>query len=253
MGEGVEGFREGDMAAVTWGTLGGYAERVAAPWERVVKLPEGIDAKLGASIMLQGLTAHYLADTTYPLKKGVRCLIHAGAGGMGLILIQIAKRRGAYVFTTVSTEEKARVALEAGADKVIIYTREDFEKEIKKATGGEGVHVVYDGVGKTTFDQSLRSLGVRGYLVLHSRTGGSVPPISPWILVNGSKFLTWPSLWDHIADRKTLLKRTGELFEWVKRGELKIRIGHEYRLSEAAEAHRAMEGRRTMGKVLLIP
>ena len=252
VGSGVKGLTVGDLVASTH-VSGAYAQRAAVPWEQLVKLPPDIDVSTGAAIMLQGLTAHYLAHTTYPFKKGDKALIHAGAGGVGLLLIQMVKQLGAFVFTTVSTPEKAKFASEAGADHVINYTQEDFEEVIREATDGEGVQVVYDSVGKATFDQSLNSLATRGLLVMYGQASGMVPPISPWILVNGSRYITWPSLWDHIGDRASLLQRTSDLFNRVASGKLKVHIGHTFPLAEAAEAHRQLEGRKTIGKVLLIP
>jgi len=252
LGPGARDVAVGDLVASTH-VFGAYAQRAVVPWEKVVKLPQGIDVKTGAAIMLQGLTAHYLAHTTYPLKKGVKVLVHAGAGGVGSLLIQMAKQRGAYVFATVSTQEKARIAAEAGADQVIIYTREDFAEAIRKATGGMGVQVAYDSVGKATFDQSMKSLATRGLLVLYGQASGMVPPLSPWTLVHGSRFLTWPSLWDHIADRASLRRRTNDLFNRIIAGKLKVRIGRTFSLAQAAEAHRQLQGRNTIGKVLLIP
>ena len=199
--------------------------------------------------------AHYLAVSTYPLHHGDTCLVHAGAGGVGLLLTQIAKMRGARVFTTVSTDEKAKLSREAGADVVIDYTKEDFEAEVKRETGGRGVQVVYDSVGKTTFDKGLASLATRGMMVLFGQSSGPVGPFDAQVLSQrGSLYLTRPSLFNgYIADRKELLSRAGDVLGWVREGRLKIRIGHEYPLARAAEAHRDLEGRRTTGKVLLVP
>ena len=199
------------------------------------------------------MTAHYLAYTTYPLKPGDRCVVHAGAGGTGLLLIQMAKRAGAYVFATVSTEEKAALAREAGADRAIIYTREDFEEVVRAGTGGQGVQVVYDSVGKTTFDQSMRCLGRRGCLALYGQASGPIPPVDSDLLRNGSLSLTRPTLTDYTATRDELLWRAGEVLGWVVSGELKLRIGGTFPLAQAAEAHRQLEGRHTTGKLLLIP
>ena len=252
VGDGVTEVAVGDLVAYS-AASGTYAEKQAVPSQRLIKMPDGIDARMGASAMLQGMTAHYLLYSTYPLKKGEACLIHAGAGGVGLLLIQMAKKLGAFVISTVSTEEKAQLAREAGADKVIIYTREDFEEETKKATNGEGVQVAYDSVGKDTFHKSLACLARRGYLVLYGQASGSVEPVNPHIFNPGSKFLTRPSLVDHTVTREELEWRAGDVLGWVSSGELKLRIGHEFPLSEAAEAHRQLEGRATTGKVLLIP
>ncbi len=233
---------------------GSYAEQIAAPAARLVRLPAGIDAQTGAAAMLQGLTAHYLVHSTYPLQAGQWALVHAAAGGLGLLLIQMAKRVGAYVIGTVSTEEKARVARDAGADAVILYTQQDFEVETKRLTDGRGVHVVYDSVGKTTFDKSLNVLAPRGYVVLCGQASGPVPPLDPQVLnAKGSLFLTRPTLGHYTATRAELLQRAGDLFRWIQAGELRVRIGHRFPLADAAEAHRQLEGRLTTGKVLLVP
>jgi len=233
---------------------GGYAERALVRADRAVRVPEGIDARSAAAAMLQGMTAHYLAFSTFPLKPGQACLIHAAAGGVGLLLIQVAKRCGARVFGTVSTEEKARLAKRAGADEVFLYTRQNFESEVKTATDGRGVDVVYDSVGQATFDKSLASLAPLGMLVLYGQSSGSVPAFDPARLAKGgSLFLTRPSLFQYVADRASLEKRAGEVLGWVADGSLKLRIGRTFPLAEAAAAHRALEGRKTTGKVLLIP
>ncbi len=233
---------------------GSYAEQIAAPASRLVRLPAGIDAQTGAAAMLQGLTAHYLVHSTYPLQAGEWVLVHAAAGGLGLLLIQMAKRLGAHVIGTVSTEEKARLAREAGADAVILYTQHDFEVETKRLTGGRGVHVVYDSVGKTTFDKGLNVLAPRGYLVLCGQSSGPVPPFDPQVLnAKGSLFLTRPTLGHYTATREELLQRAGDLFRWIQAGELRVRIGHRFPLAAAAEAHRQLEGRLTTGKILLVP
>ncbi len=204
--------------------------------------------------MMQGMTAHALAVSAYPLKKGETALVHAAAGGLGLLLVQIAKRQGARVIGTVSTEEKARLAREAGADEIILYTQTDFVQETRRLTDGSGAHVVYDSVGKTTFEGSLDSLRPRGYLVLFGQSSGSVPPFDPQVLSSkGSLFLTRPLLVNYISTREELLWRSGELFRWIKDGELKVRIDTTFPLSAVAEAHRYMEGRQTKGKILLIP
>ena len=252
IGDGVTEVNVGDTVCYN-GTMGSYAERQVVDAWRLVKVPEGADAQMGATVLLQGLTAHYLVYSTYPLKAGESTLIHAGAGGVGLLLIQMAKHLGAYVFTTVSTEEKAALAKGAGADHVILYTRQDFEEEIKKATDGRGVQVAYDAVGKTTFEQSLRCLAPRGYLVLYGQSSGLVPPISPSTLQTGSYFLTRPGLAHYTATRDDLLKRAGDVLGWAVSGQLKLRVDRTLPLSEAAEAHRALEGRQTAGKLLLVP
>ena len=202
--------------------------------------------------MLQGMTAHYLACSTYPLKTGDRCLIHAAAGGVGLLLVQIAKRCGAFVIGTAGSEEKAELARAAGADEVIVYTSEDFVEEVKQVTKGEGVHVVYDSVGKSTFLRGLDVLAKRGVMVLFGQSSGPVEPIDPQVLnAKGSLYLTRPTHIHYTAAREDLLERAGDLFDWISSGELDVRIGAEFPLSEAAEAHRALEGRLTTGKVLL--
>jgi len=248
---GAADLKVGDTV-VYWGVRGSYAEQAAVPVDVLVKMPAGLDAKTGAAVFLQGMTAHYLAFTTYPLKPGDFALVHAGAGGTGLLLIQMAKRAGAYVFATVSTEEKAALAEEAGADKAIIYTREDFEEEVNKTTGGRGCQAVYDSVGQTTFEKSLNCLARRGCLALYGQSSGPVAPVAPAGL-RGSSFLTRPSLVDHTATRSELEWRAGEVLSWVASGELKVRVGGEFPLAEAAEAHRQLEGRLSTGKLLLIP
>lgn len=252
VGEGVSEVKPGDEVAFCT-VPGCYAERVVAPAWRLIKRPAGLDARAGAAAMLQGMTAHYLCYSTYPVQRGDRVLIHAGAGGMGLLLTQMVKQRGGYVFTTVSTEAKAELSRGAGADHVILYTRQDFAEEVKKATKGEGVQVVYDSVGKTTFDQSIRCLGRRGYMVLYGQASGAPPPMDPRILGGGSLFLTRPGLGDYTTNRQELEKRSGDVLRWVKSGQLKLRIEHVFPLAEAAEAQRQLESRATTGKVLLIP
>ena len=246
-----DAVRVGDTVAY-WGVRGSYAEQVAIPTDVLVKVPAALDAKTAAAVYLQGMTAHYLALSTYPLKPGDSALVHAGAGGTGLMLIQIAKRAGAFVFATVSTDEKAALAREAGADHVIVYTREDFEEEVKKATGGRGCNAVYDAVGQTTFEKSVRCLARRGCLALYGQSSGPVDPVSPGSLPLSS-FLTRPSLVDHTDNREELEWRAGDVFDWVASGELKVRIGGEFPLAEASEAHRQLEGRFSTGKLLLIP
>lgn len=253
VGPGVTGIAAGDRVAYT-GVMGTYAEKAAVAADRLVKLPDGLSARDGAAAMLQGMTAHYLACSTYPLKAGDACMVHAGAGGVGLLLIQIAKLRGARVFTTTSTEEKAALAREAGADEVILYEAQDFAAEVRRLTDGRGVQVVYDGVGKATFDKSLDSLARRGTMVLFGQASGPVPPLDPAILnAKGSIYLTRPSLFHYIAEREELAARAGDVLGWIREGKLKLRIGLELPLAEAAAAHRALEGRTTTGKVLLLP
>jgi len=253
LGPDVKTLRVGDRVASVR-LLGSYAEHAIVPEEGAVKLPEGLDLKQAAAAMLQGMTAHYLVYSTFPLKAGQSCLIHAAAGGVGLLLVQLAKRCGAHVFGTVSTEEKAQLAREAGADQVILYTKQDFEAEVRKGTDGKGVNVVYDSVGATTFDKSLNCLAPLGMLVLFGKSSGVVPAFNLSLLAQkGSLFVTRPTLGHYVADRARLAWRANEILAWVKEGSLKLRIDRTYPLADAAEAHRALEARKTMGKVLLIP
>ena len=252
VGPGVTEVQVGD--AVTYCTAPGtYAELAIVPAWRLIKRPSGVDAKAGAAAILQGMTAHYLCHSTYPVQKGDRVIVHAGAGGMGLLLTQMIKRLGGYVFSTVSTEDKAELSKGAGADHVILYTKQDFAEEIKKATDGEGVNAVYDGVGKTTFNQSIASLGRRGHMVLYGAASGAPDPISPSILGSGSLSLTRPGLGDYTVNRDELEERAGDVLGWVHSGELKLKISEEFPLSDAPEAHRRLESRATTGKLLLIP
>ena len=253
VGPNVTEVKVGEKVAYT-GVPGAYAQYAAVPAQRLVTLPAGVSTKQGAAAMLQGMTAHYLACSTYPLKKGDTCLVHAAAGGVGLLLVQIAKMRGARVIGTVSTEEKAKLAREAGADEVIFYTKQDFEAEVKRLTSGKGVQVVYDAVGKTTFEKGLSCLAPRGTMVLYGQSSGPIGVFDPQILsAKGSVFLTRPSLFHHIATREELLARAGDVLGWIRDGKLRLRTEFEFPLKEAAEAHRALEGRKTTGKVLLIP
>ena len=253
VGPNVTEVRVGDKVAYT-GVPGAYAEYAAVPAARLVVLPAGVSTKQGAAAMLQGMTAHYLATSTYPLKSGDTCLVHAAAGGVGLLLCQMAKMRGARVLGTVSTDEKAKLAREAGADEVIVYTRQDFEQEVKRLTGGKGLQVVYDGVGKTTWEKSLNSLAPRGLMALYGQSSGPIGTIDPGILnTKGSLFLTRPSLNHHIASREELVQRAGDVLGWIRDGKLRVRMEFEFPLQDAADAHRALEGRQTTGKVLLIP
>ena len=253
VGSGVSEVKVGDKVAYT-GVAGAYAQYAAVPAPRLVVLPAGLSTRQGAAMMLQGMTAHYLACSTYPLKNGDTCLVHAAAGGVGLILCQIAKMRGARVIGTVSTDEKAKLAREAGADEVILYTTQDFEAEVKRITGGKGCQVVYDSVGKTTFDKGFNCLAPRGMMVLFGQSSGPIGPFDPQILnQKGSVFLTRPSLFHYVAAREELLQRANDLAAWIKAGKLRLRTEFEFPLKDAAEAHRALEGRRTTGKVLLIP
>lgn len=253
VGVGVTEVAPGDRVAWT-GVQGSYATLAAVPADRLVKLPKGLDFRQGAAALLQGMTAHYLACSTYSLKPGDTCLVHAAAGGVGLLLCQIARLRGARVFGTVSTPDKAELAREAGAEEVILYTEQDFTAEVKRLTGGHGVQVVYDGVGRTTFDGSLACLAPRGMLALFGQASGPVPPFDPARLAaGGSLFLTRPSLAHYMARREELLERAADVLGWIVAERLRLRIGAEYPLAEAAAAHRALEGRETTGKVLLIP
>ena len=253
VGPGVTDPKVGDRVAYT-SILGAYAEYAVVPADRVVVLPDGVTARQAAAALLQGMTAHYLACTTYPLKAGDTCLVHAAAGGVGLLLCQIASRRGARVIGTVSTREKAALAREAGARDVILYTEQDFEAEVKRLTNGLGLQVVYDSVGKTTFEKGLNCLTPRGMMVLYGQSSGPIGSFDPQVLSQkGSLFLTRPTLAHYITTRAELVARAGEVLSWVKSGTLKVRIEHEFSLAETAEAHRALEARKTTGKLLLIP
>jgi NADPH2:quinone reductase len=253
VGAGVAGVRPGDrVASVDF--LGGYAEYALARAERLVPIPDRVTSRQAAAVMLQGMTAQYLTASTFHLSRSHTCLVHAAAGGVGLLLTQMAKRRGARVIATVSTEEKARLARQAGADEVILYTQSDFETEVKRLTGGAGVHVNYDSVGHTTFAKGLDCLVPRGMMVLFGQSSGPVEPFDPQLLARkGSLFLTRPTLSHYIASRAELLERADEVLGLVAEGSLDLRIGHEFRLDQAADAQRELEGRRTTGKVLLIP
>jgi NADPH2:quinone reductase len=253
VGSEVKSLKSGDRVAYT-SVLGSYAEYAAVPANRAVRVPQGITDQQAAAAMLQGMTAHYLVNGTYPLKKGETTLIHAAAGGVGLLLVQMAKNIGARVIGTAGSEEKAKLAREAGADEVILYDRQDFEAETKRLTDGKGVHVIYDGVGKTTFDKDLNILRPRGYLVLFGASSGPVPPIDPIkLLQKGSLFLTRPSLAHYIASDEELQQRASDVLAMIVGGKLKLRIEHIYKLREAQQAHRDLEGRKTTGKLLLIP
>ena len=250
---GVTEVKVGDKVAYT-GVPGAYAQYAAVPAAKLVVLPQGVSTRQGAAAMLQGMTAHYLACSTYPLKKGDTCLVHAAAGGVGLLLCQMAKMRGARVIGTVSTDEKAKLAREAGADDVILYTTQDFEAETKRITGGKGLQVVYDSVGKTTFEKGFNVLAPRGMMILYGQSSGPVPPFDAGILgAKGSLFLTRPSLFAYTATRDELLQRAGDVLGWIRDGKLKLRMEFEFPLKDVAEAHRALESRKTTGKVLLIP
>ncbi|HEX9639892.1 MAG TPA: quinone oxidoreductase, partial [Candidatus Krumholzibacteria bacterium] len=252
IGDGVEGFRKGDRVAYAM-SIGSYAEYAVVPAEKVVPVPDAIDSWSAAAAMLQGMTAHYLALSTYPLKKGDTALVHAAAGGVGGLLVQIAKLRGARVFGTVSTDEKAKIARDAGADETILYTKKDFEEEVIRLTGGNGVNVVYDSVGKTTFDKSLNSVTRRGLLALFGQSSGPVPPLDLTRLAKKGTYVTRPSLAHYTADREELLGRARDVFDWIRSGKLRLRIDRELPLARADEAHRLLESRQTTGKILLIP
>ena len=231
---------------------GSYAQYAVVPAAQLVKLPDGVDFQTAAAAMLQGMTAHYLTHSTFALKSGDICLVHAAAGGAGGLTAQMAKMLGARVFGTVSTDEKAKVARENGVDEAILYTQQDFEAEVKRLTGGRGVDVVYDSVGKTTFEKSLNSLRPRGTLALFGQSSGAVPPFDPSILNGkGSLFLTRPSLGHYLLTREELLWRAGDVLSWIASGKLKLRIDRVYPMAEAAQAHRDLEGRKTAGKLVL--
>lgn len=253
LGSNVSNVQAGDRVAYS-GALGSYAEYAAVPADRLVKIPDQLDFNHAAAAMLQGMTAHYLSHSTYPIKRGETALIHAAAGGVGLLLVQMCKLIGARVIGTVGSEEKAQLAREAGADEVIIYTAQDFETETRRLTEEAGVHVVYDGVGKTTFEKDLRVLRPRGYLVLFGGASGAVPPFDLLELTrHGSLFVTRPSLQHYIATREELEQRSGDVLQMITRGDLKLRIHKTYPLAEAQQAHRDLEGRKTTGKLLLVP
>lgn len=253
VGEGVTGFQVGDRVGTASG-VGGYAEYALAPAARLVLVPESIPLEQAAAVLLQGMTAHYLTHSTYPLKAGETALVHAAAGGVGQLLVQMAKKCGARVIATVSSEEKVPIAYEAGADEVILYSSEDFEAEVKRITGKKGVEVVYDGVGKTTFLKGLNCLKPRGYMVLYGQASGPVEPVNPQLLSQkGGLFLTRPSLGYYLLTRDELLQRTGDLFRWIASGELTVRIDQTFSLKDAAAAHQYLEERATKGKVLLVP
>jgi NADPH2:quinone reductase len=253
LGPGVTAFREGDRVAWT-GILGSYAERMLLPADRGIAVPPGLSTETAAALMLQGLTAHYLSTSTFPLAAGHTCLVHAAAGGVGLLLVQMAKRRGARVIGTVGTAAKAALAREAGADHVVLYAEEDFLEAVKRLTGGRGVDVVYDSVGKSTAERSLDCLAPRGMMVFFGNASGPVPPIDPLVLSRkGSLFLTRPNLVHYIGDRASLEARAADVLGDAAAGRLRVRIDRKYPLGAAAEAHRALEGRQTAGKVLLVP
>jgi NADPH:quinone reductase len=253
VGADVRNVKVGNRVAYTM-VLGSYAEYAAVPADKLVKIPEGVSEREAAGAILQGMTAHYLAYDTHPLKKGETALVHAAAGGVGLLLVQMAHNIGARVIGTVSTEEKAKLARDAGADDVILYTQTDFEAETKRLMNGKGVDVVYDSVGKTTFDKGLNLLRPRGMMALFGGSSGAVAPIDPLVLTQkGSLFLTRPSLGAYVLTSEELQKRAGAVFGMIRDGKLKLRIEHIYPLEQAQQAHRDLEGRKTTGKLLLIP
>jgi len=251
VGSGVMEFKPGDRV-VSQSVKGAYAQRALVPASKAVCIPDGIATKDAAAVWLQGLTAHYLSHSTYPLSGRDSCLVHAAAGGVGLLLCQMAKKRGAFIIGTASTGEKRALARDAGADEVIDYTTQDFAARARELTDGTGVNVVYDSVGKTTFDKSLDALKPRGMLVLFGQSSGPVPPFDPQILNRkGSLFITRPTLNNYVATRDELVGRASDLFAWMRSGELSVRIGAEFPLDRAADAHRALAGRETTGKVVL--
>jgi len=253
VGSNVTSVKKDDRVAWT-ALLGAYAEYATVPADRLVPIPAGVSDQQAAATMLQGMTAHYLAHDSYPLKRGQSALVHAAAGGVGLLLVQMAHNIGARVIATVSTEEKAKLARDAGADEIILYTQTDFEAETKRLMDGKGVDIVYDSVGKTTFEKGLNVLRPRGMMVLFGGSSGAVPPFDPIVLTQkGSLFLTRPSLGNYIATREELVARSSAVFGMIAEGKLKLRIEHTYLLAEAQRAHRELEGRKTTGKLLLIP
>ncbi len=253
VGPNVKDVKVGDRVAYA-SVQGSYAQYTVVPAWRLVPIPAGVDAIHAAAAMVQGMTAHYLAFSTYPLKEGDTALVHAAGGGTGQLLVQVAKICGSRVIGTVSTEEKAALAREAGADEVILYTQTDFETEVKRLTNNMGVDVVYDSVGKDTFDKSLNCLRTRGYMVLYGAASGPVPSLDPQVLnAKGSLYLTRPYIGHYTANRAELLRRVNDVFNWISTGELKIRIDKTFPLADVAEAHQYLEDRKSKGKILLIP
>jgi NADPH2:quinone reductase len=253
VGPNVSDVKPGDRVAYAM-VQGSYAEYAIAPAWRLVPIPTGVDAQRAAAAMVQGMTAHYLTFSTYPLKAGETALVHAAGGGTGQLLVQVAKLCGARVLGTVSNDEKAALAREAGADEVILYTQTDFEKEVKRLTNDKGVDVVYESVGRDTFEKSLNCLRPRGYMVLYGAASGAVPPIDPMVLLaKGSIYLTRPYLGHYTADRAELHERMNDVFSWIANGKLKIHIDKTFPLAEAAKAHRYLEDRQSKGKILLVP
>lgn len=252
VGDGVTEVSVGDRVAYAMHT-GSYSEQQAVPAWLLVRIPDDMDFETGAATLLQCMTAHFLVNDIAPLQAGQSALVHAGAGGMGLLLIQMLKRMGLHVYTTVSTDEKATMARGAGADDVILYTQQDFEEEVRRMTDGQGVKIIYDAVGATTFERGLRVLGRRGCMALYGQAGGPVGAVDSGLLRNGSLFLTRPTLGDYTATREELLQRAEECLSWVQSGEIKLNVSLNLPLSDAAEAHRRLEGRETTGKILLTP
>jgi NADPH2:quinone reductase len=254
VGDGVTEFRVGDRAGFGFGAAGAYSEYVIVPADKLILIPEGTETRLAAAALLQGMTAHYLTHSTFPLQAGHTALIHAAAGGTGQLLVQMAKRRGARVIATAGSPEKIKIAESLGADYVIDYTAQDFEAEVKRITEGAGVDVVYDSVGASTWEGSLNCLKRRGMMVLFGQSSGAIPPFDPQILnAKGSLYLTRPSLGAYTATRAELLERANAVFSWIADGSLHVSVGHEFPLAQAAEAHIALTGRKTTGKILLIP
>ena len=253
VGPGVTSVKSGDHVAWT-GVQGTYAEYAVAPADRLVSIPHGVSDQQAAAVLLQGMTAHYLLYDTFPLRRGQTALIHAAAGGVGALLVQMAHNLGARVIATVSTEQKATLARQAGADEVILYSQVDFETETKRLTHNKGVDVVYDGVGKTTFEKGLNVLRPRGYMVLFGGASGAVPPFDLIQLsTKGSLFVTRPTLWHYIASTEELRARSSAVFQMMEESKLELRIAHVYKLADALQAHRDLEGRKTTGKLLLLP
>jgi NADPH:quinone reductase len=252
VGPGVKDVKIGDRVAYAMG-VGSYAEKAVMPTWRLVQVPESISTQQAAAVLLQGMTVEFLLRGAYPVQRGESILVHAAAGGVGSLLVQVAKNIGAFVIGTVSTEEKAALARKAGADEIILYTKQDFLEETRRITEGKGVSVVYDSVGQTTFERSIGCLKPRGYLVLFGQSSGVVSPFSPSLLAKGSNFLTRPSLGHYTATREELLQRANQVFDWVKSGAMKIRIDSSYPLEKATEAHARLESRASTGKILLLP
>ena len=259
VGEGVTSLREGDRV-VSESFKGTYAEFAKARVERLVRIPVGVESRFAATVMMRGITAHYLATSTYPVRPGDRCLVTAAAGGVGLLLCQIAKRRGAWIVATTDSREKANLVRDAGADEVILYSEQDVIGEVKRLTGGKGVHVVYDSVGKDTFDESLDCLAPRGMMVVCGQASGPIPPVDPQILNRkGSLYLTRPLFAHHVAEPQEFAARVADLLAWIADGWLRVHIARTFRLADAPEAHRVLEAyravevRETGGKMALLP